>query len=131
MNSYMLVVPLIFHISIALFSSNPAVAANSKLFGEYIGAEDEGVTFSDVPINSEVDFHFILSFAIDYTTSSPTDGDFRVYWDTENLSPSRISSIKTRYLNVKVAMSLGGDKINDENVYFSPKTTRLEMLFIP
>lgn len=127
MNSYTLLVPLLLQISIALFSSNPAVAVNSKLFREYIGAEDKGVTFSDVPINSEVDFHFILSFAIDYTNSSslpsPTNGDFRVYWDEQNLSPSHVSSIKTHHPNVKVAMSLGGDTINgDQHVYFSPKT---------
>ncbi|XVF46432.1 hypothetical protein PTKIN_Ptkin03bG0026300 [Pterospermum kingtungense] len=128
MNSYNLLVLLILQISIALFYSNPAVAANSKLFREYIGAEDKGVTFSDVPINSEVEFHFILSFAIDYTNSSssrsPTNGDFRVYWDEGNLSSSHVSSIKTRHQNVKVAMSLGGDTIGDDNyhVYFSPKT---------
>ncbi|XVE59163.1 hypothetical protein DITRI_Ditri05aG0023500 [Diplodiscus trichospermus] len=126
MNSYMLLVPLVLQIFIALFSSNPAIAANSKLFREYIGAEGKGVTFSDVPINSKVDFHFILSFAIDYKISSlppsPTNGDFRVYWDKENLSPSHISSIKTHHPNVKVAMSLGGDTINDEHVYFNPET---------
>ncbi|XWS74215.1 hypothetical protein CRYUN_Cryun02cG0196800 [Craigia yunnanensis] len=60
-------------IAIRFLADNP-VTANSKLFREYIGAEDKGVTFSDVPTNSEVDFHFILYFAIDYTTSSsPTD----------------------------------------------------------
>ncbi|XVF20162.1 hypothetical protein REPUB_Repub11eG0174500 [Reevesia pubescens] len=126
MNSFMLAIFLILQIFIALFSSKPAVAANSKLFREYIGAEYNGVTFSDVPINSEVDFHFILSFAIDYTTSSSppssTNGDFRVYWDTKNLSPSNVSSIKTCHPNVKIAMSLGGDTINAENVTFSPKT---------
>ncbi|XP_022732363.1 chitinase 2-like [Durio zibethinus] len=126
MNSSMLAVPLVLQIFIALFSSNPGVAANSKLFREYIGAEGKGVTFSDVPINQEVDFHFILSFAIDYTNSSShpssTNGDFRVYWDRENLSASHVSSIKTRHPNVKVAMSLGGDTINDKHVFFSPKT---------
>ncbi|OMO67573.1 2S globulin [Corchorus capsularis] len=122
----MLVFPLILQTFIALFSSNLAVAANSKLFREYIGAEEKGVKFSDVPVNSEVDFHFILSFAIDYTTSSsppsPTNGNFRVYWDTENLSPSHISSIKAHHPNVKVAMSLGGDTIKDKHVKFSPET---------
>ncbi|MBA0578682.1 chitinase 2 [Gossypium raimondii] len=129
MDSCMLVVSLILEIIfIALFSSHPVVAANSKLFREYIGAEDKGVTFLDVPINEDVDFHFILSFAIDYTTSSssppsPTNGDFRVYWDTQNLNPSHVSSLKTHHRNVKVAMSLGGDTIaNNEKVYFSPKT---------
>ncbi|XP_038694601.1 chitinase 2-like [Tripterygium wilfordii] len=102
-----------------------SASANLKLFREYIGAEDKGVTFSDIPINPEVEVHFILSFAIDYTTSSssvsPTDGNFKVYWDTENLSPSHVSFIKARHPNVKIAMSLGGDTISkDKPVYFQP-----------
>ncbi|GKV08220.1 hypothetical protein SLEP1_g19885 [Rubroshorea leprosula] len=118
-----LLFPLILQV---LVSSYPASAANSKLFREYIGAEDKGVTFSDVPIHPEVDFHFILSFAIDYTTSSsppsPTNGDFIAYWDTKNLTPSHVSSIKASHSNVKAAMSLGGDTINDQYVYFNPES---------
>ncbi|KAK4492015.1 hypothetical protein RD792_002803 [Penstemon davidsonii] len=97
--------------------------APEKIFREYIGAEDNNVRFSDVPINPDVDFHFILSFTIDYTnTASPksTNGDFRVYWDSENLNPSQVSAIKSKHSNVKVAMSLAGDTINNKNVYFNP-----------
>ncbi|KAF2300455.1 hypothetical protein GH714_013512 [Hevea brasiliensis] len=57
--------------------------ANSKLFREYIGAESESIKLSHVPINSGVDFHFILSFAIDYTSlenPSPTNGKFKAFW---------------------------------------------------
>lgn len=96
---------------------------SSKLFREYIGAENSNVRFSDVPINAHVDFHFILSFAIDYTnTSSPlaTNGDFLVYWDTNNLDPHQILAIKSKNPNVKVAMSLAGDTVNDQFVYFNP-----------
>ncbi|KAJ4826219.1 hypothetical protein Tsubulata_005781 [Turnera subulata] len=100
--------------------------SNSKLFREYIGAEDKGVTFSDVPINPNVEFHFILSFAIDYTTTShpsPTNGNFNVFWDTHHLTPSSVSSIKAHHSNVKVAMSLGGDTVQDRhNVYFNPRS---------
>lgn len=49
---------------------------------QYIGAEGRNVTFSDVPINPDVDFNFILSFAIDYSNSSPpslTYGDFHFF----------------------------------------------------
>lgn len=108
---------LLLLISAASLSSVQAAAptANSKLFREYIGAEDTGVTFSDVPINTKVEFHFILSFAIDYKSSSslPSDGHFKAYWDKKNLNPSNVSSIKTLHSNVKVAMSLGGDTFKD------------------
>ncbi|XP_047312956.1 chitinase 2-like [Impatiens glandulifera] len=101
-----------------------AAATNQKVFREYIGAEDKNVSFWDIPINPETDFHFILSFAIDYTNSLiayPTNGNFRVYWDEQNLNPSHVSSIKSKHPNVKVALSLGGDTINDgQFVYFNP-----------
>lgn len=108
-----------------MLSSTLAAPGNSKLFREYIGAEDKGVTFSDIPTHSEVEVHFILSFAIDYTSSfypSPTNGAFRVYWDEQNLTPSHVKSIKAQRSNIKVAMSLGGDTIKDQYVYFSPES---------
>jgi hypothetical protein len=110
---------------IALFFLPSIHAANSKLYREYIGAMFTGVKFTDVPIDSNVEFHFILSFAIDYTKSSsppsPTNGDFKVYWDADNLSPDAVSSIKSQYSNVKVALSLGGDSIlGDDGVSSFP-----------
>ncbi|GAA0142678.1 hypothetical protein LIER_35616 [Lithospermum erythrorhizon] len=95
----------------------------TPLFREYIGAEGNNVTFSEVPINPNVDFHFILSFAIDYTDSRPprpTNGDFRVAWDDINLNVSQISLIKKRHPNVKFAMSLAGDTIYKSFVQFDP-----------
>ncbi|KAM0943528.1 putative chitinase [Dioscorea sansibarensis] len=100
-------------------------APNSTLFREYIGAEFNGVKFSDVPINPHVDFHFILSFAIDYTTSnspSPTNGHFNIFWDTDNLTPSQVTSIKQNHNNVKIALSLGGDSVGDGYAYFKPSS---------
>ncbi|XP_028778468.1 chitinase 2 [Neltuma alba] len=97
----------------------------SPIFEEYIGAEFKNVTFSDVPINPNVRFHFILSFAIDYDTSaspSPTNGKFNVFWDSRNLSPSQVSSIKTQHSNVKVAVSLGGDSVGNKPAKFSPSS---------
>ncbi|KAM7496612.1 hypothetical protein LguiA_021026 [Lonicera macranthoides] len=106
-----------------------------SIFREYIGYMDLGhvagdfdkfkynnVSLSDVPINPNVEFHFILSFAIDYTkkpdntkytelteyTPNNTDGHFFVYWDTEILTPSEVLSIKSKQPNVKVAVSIGG-----------------------
>lgn len=111
---------------INLCSIQPVSAAQSNLFREYIGAEFKNVKFSDVPIHSNVDFHFILSFAIDYDTSSsptPTDGNFNEFWDTDNLSPDAVSAIKSQHPNVKVALSLGGDSIgNGQYVNFQPSS---------
>ncbi|KAL4610337.1 hypothetical protein ACB092_08G043700 [Castanea dentata] len=113
---------LFFLILRLLFITVPSIQATpakSKLFREYIGAEFQHVTFSDVPINPNIEFHFILSFAIDYSSCSPpspTNGDFVVYWDTKNLIPSNVSSIKADHSNVKVALSLGGDTIQGQDV---------------
>ncbi|KAA8543968.1 hypothetical protein F0562_021855 [Nyssa sinensis] len=115
------------HVLQALFSlpSKEAAPTSSKLFREYIGAEFKNVKFSDVPINSNVEFHFILAFAIDYTTSSspsPTNGKFNIFWDSNNLSPSQVSSIKSKHSNVKVALSLGGDSVGGGKAYFEPSS---------
>ncbi|CAN4119002.1 unnamed protein product [Withania somnifera] len=102
-----------------------AVPGNSNTFREYIGAEFNNVKFSDVPIHSGVEFHFILSFAIDYTTSSspaPANGQFNIFWDTDNLTPSSVSAIKDQYSNVKVALSLGGDSVGGSSAYFNPSS---------
>ncbi|KDP44158.1 hypothetical protein JCGZ_05625 [Jatropha curcas] len=102
-----------------------AAPKSSNLFREYIGAEFNNVKFTDVPINPNVDFHFILSFAIDYDTSSspsPTNGKFNIFWDSDNLSPSQVSSIKNQYSNVKVALSLGGDSVQGGYAYFKPSS---------
>lgn len=106
-------------------SSKKEAPINSNLFREYIGAEFNNVKFTDVPINSDVEFHFILSFAIDYDTSSspaPTNGKFNIFWDTNNLSPAQVSAIKNRHSNVKVALSLGGDSVAGGNAYFNPSS---------
>ncbi|OMO67610.1 2S globulin [Corchorus capsularis] len=112
----------------ALFPCHMSIQATppkSNLFREYIGAEFKNVRFTDVPINSDIDFHFILSFAIDYDNSdspSPTNGNFNVFWDSDNLSPSQVSSIKTQNSNVKVALSLGGDSVGNGYAYFNPSS---------
>ncbi|KAI3413055.1 Glyco_hydro_18 domain-containing protein [Psidium guajava] len=76
----------------SLSLSSPSPDAVSSLFREYIGALFKGVRFSDVPIRPGVEFHFILSFAIDYDASSspsPTNGRFNIFWDTNNLTPAQ------------------------------------------
>ncbi|GKD05719.1 reverse transcriptase domain-containing protein, partial [Tanacetum coccineum] len=101
--------------------------ANSNLLLEYIGAESDSVKLTDMPINSKVEVHYILAFAIDYTSDnhpSPTNGRFNVFWETNHLGPSQIASVKDKHSNVKVAVSLGGDSVVSDNnkVYFSPKS---------
>ncbi|XVF05599.1 hypothetical protein REPUB_Repub05bG0186700 [Reevesia pubescens] len=115
----------IFQVLFSCRMSIQAAPANSNLFREYIGAEFNNVKFTDVPINTNVEFHFILSFAIDYDTSdspSPTNGKFNVFWDSDNLSPSQVSSIKSGHSNVKVALSLGGDSVGGGSAYFDPSS---------
>uniref|UniRef100_A0A2C9W0E4 GH18 domain-containing protein n=1 Tax=Manihot esculenta TaxID=3983 RepID=A0A2C9W0E4_MANES len=99
--------------------------ANSKLFREYIGAESESIKLSHVPINSDVEFHFIISFAIDYTSlenPSPTNGKFNPFWASSHVTPQEIASIKHKNPNVKIAVSLGGDTIGHKKAYFAPKS---------
>ena len=119
-------VVLILKVSFFLLASTQVRAAtsDSSLFREYIGALFNGVKFSDVPINPNVNFHFILSFAIDYDTSSgspsPTNGKFNIFWDNQNLTPTQVSSIKAKNPTVKVALSLGGDTVSSAFAYFDP-----------
>ncbi|XP_008776503.3 chitinase 2-like [Phoenix dactylifera] len=108
---------------LALLSLMSSASQSSRLFREYIGAESNCLSFLDVPIHPSVDFHFILSFAVDYTTSkhpTPTNGDFNIFWDDDNLTPSHVTSIKQSHGNVKVAFSLGGDSLGPGYVYFHP-----------
>ncbi|KAJ4820219.1 Chitinase 2 [Rhynchospora pubera] len=115
--------PLFLSFLACMLAPMAVLGANSNHFTEYIGALFRGVKFSDVPINSSVEFHYILSFAIDYsvatTPPAPTNGEFGVFWDTENLSPDAVSAIEQNYSNVKVAVSLGGATVNGYNVYIN------------
>ncbi|KAF8720531.1 hypothetical protein HU200_023784 [Digitaria exilis] len=98
-------------------------AANSNLFVEYIGAIFNGVQFSDVPINPNVQFDFTVAFVIDYTTTttppSPTNGQFEIYWQSSVLTPSAVAAIKQSNPNVRVAVSLGGATVSGSPVLFS------------
>ncbi|KAL8141407.1 hypothetical protein V2J09_007428 [Rumex salicifolius] len=108
---------------LSTFYPEKSSAENSNLFREYIGAEFKDVKFSDLPIDPKAQFDFILSFAIDYTTSSnptPTNGQFNIFWDSANLSPAQVTSIKSQYPNVRVALSLGGDSVGNSSAYFQP-----------
>ncbi|GLT72314.1 hypothetical protein SLA2020_442610 [Shorea laevis] len=75
---------------------------------EYIGASGVPVTFDPVPIEDGIDFHFILSFAIDADPSGkPQNGTFSPYW-ADTLTPASVAAIKARHPNVKALASLSG-----------------------
>ncbi|XBI11206.1 hypothetical protein VPH35_138308 [Triticum aestivum] len=94
---------------------------NGYLFREYIGAQFTGVRFSDVPVNTGVSFHFILAFAIDYLASqqskpTPTNGVFKPFWDTGNLTPAAMAAAKAAHPNLSIMVSLGGDTVQNTGV---------------
>ncbi|XP_002532812.2 chitinase 2 [Ricinus communis] len=118
----LLVLSLLFTAQISVQAAPPS---KLKVFREYIGANFRNVKFTDVPVHPNLEFHFILSFAIDYdslTSPSPTNGKFNVFWDSSNLSPSDVSSIKRNHSNVKVALSLGGDTVGNAFAFFKPSS---------
>ncbi|KAK9734886.1 hypothetical protein RND81_04G169400 [Saponaria officinalis] len=121
-------IPMFVTLMLILLSTQKSQAKNSNIFREYIGAVFRNVSFSDVPINPNVVFDFILSFGIDYTTStsppSPTNGNFNIFWDSHTLSPSQVSAIKLKHGNVRVGLSVGGDSVHKYPVYFDPESVQ-------
>ncbi|KAI8015595.1 hypothetical protein LOK49_LG05G01159 [Camellia lanceoleosa] len=106
------------------------MAANSKLFREYIGAESDSVKLTNVPINPDVEFHLILAFTIDYTDQSHpphTNGKFNVFWEPNHLDPTEIVAIKSKHPIVQVTVSLGGDSVSNNNnkAFFATKLIKL------
>ncbi|VVA21930.1 PREDICTED: chitinase [Prunus dulcis] len=81
---------------------------DGKLMMEYIGASGIPIKFDSVPIEDEIDFNFILGFAIDADASgNPQNGTFSPYWET-TLTPKSVAAIKKSHPNVKVLASLSG-----------------------
>lgn len=75
---------------------------------EYIGATGIPITFDSVPISNDIDFHFILSFAIDADPSAnPQNGKFSPYWEP-SLTADSVVAIKAEHPNVKALASLSG-----------------------
>lgn len=80
---------------------------------EYIGATGIPITFNSVPIFDDIDFHFILSFAIDADPSAiPQNGKFSPYWEP-SLTPESVAAIKAQHPNVKTLASLSGWSLDD------------------
>uniref|UniRef100_A0A0E0BAK1 GH18 domain-containing protein n=1 Tax=Oryza glumipatula TaxID=40148 RepID=A0A0E0BAK1_9ORYZ len=107
-------------------------STNRRVFREYVGAQQSAVNLTDVPVNPNVgEFHFILSFAIDYTTSDsapqPTNGNFSPSWNTRHHTPEAVAGFKRRHPDgpnkpkARVMVSVGGDSVMERaNVLFSP-----------
>ncbi|CAK9164629.1 unnamed protein product, partial [Ilex paraguariensis] len=77
-----------------------------KVMMEYIGATGVPITFTPVPIEDGIDFHFILSFAIDTDSSgNPQNGTFSAYW-APTLTLESVATIKAIHANVKALASL-------------------------
>ncbi|CAM8900929.1 unnamed protein product [Rhodiola kirilowii] len=90
---------------------------------EYIGGTGVSVTFDEVPINEGIDFHFILSFAIDADSSGNyQNGVFSPYWEP-SLTPQSVADIKAKHPgNVKVMASLSGWSLGQKVLrWYDPK----------
>ncbi|KAF9612359.1 hypothetical protein IFM89_039077 [Coptis chinensis] len=103
---------------LALFGS----LCEGKVMMEYIGATGVPVTFDAVPIDGDIDFNFILSFAIDADSSGKAqNGIFSPYWIT-SLTPGSVAAIKEEHPNVKVLASLSGWSLGDKVLaWYNPK----------
>ncbi|XP_048442107.1 chitinase 2-like [Pyrus x bretschneideri] len=91
---------------------------DGKLMMEYIGATGIPITFDSVPIDSAIDFHFILGFAIDADSSGKQqNGIFSPYWQS-TLTPQSVAAIKQKHSNVKVMVSLSGWSLGDQVLHW-------------
>lgn len=100
------------------------VSDGSKVMMEYIGATGAPVTFESVPIQDEIDFHFILGFAIDSDPSgNPQNGTFSAYW-ASTLTPDSVSQVKQDHPNVKAMASLSGWSLGSKTLrWYDPEDT--------
>ncbi|KAI8013512.1 hypothetical protein LOK49_LG05G00795 [Camellia lanceoleosa] len=99
---------------------------NGKVMMEYIGATGKPVTFDAVPIEPNITFHFILSFAIDADPSgNPQNGTFSPYW-VPTLTPDSIAAIKSTHPNVKALASLSGWSLQNKVLrWYTPSNPQL------
>ncbi|KAJ6803411.1 chitinase 2-like isoform X1 [Iris pallida] len=98
---------------------------DGKVMMEYIGALGIPISFDDVPIDPEIDFNFILSFAIDADRSGKyQNGKFSPYW-SEDITPSSVKSFKARHPNVKVLASLAGWSLGEKVIaWYKPRSNQ-------
>lgn len=98
------------------------VLVDGKVMMEYIGATGVPIAFDDIPIKDGIDFHFILSFAIDADASgAPQNGVFSPYW-AETLTPEAVAAAKSRHPNVKAMASLSGWSLGTKTLsWYNPR----------
>lgn len=98
---------------------------DGKVMMEYIGATGVPITF-DVPIKAGIDFHFILSFAIDADSSgTPQNGVFSPYW-AATLTPAAVAAAKSRHPNMKAMASLSGWSLGPKTLsWYNPRNKNL------
>ncbi|KAI3885516.1 hypothetical protein MKW92_042621 [Papaver armeniacum] len=89
---------------------------------EYIGATGVPVNFESVPIENDIDFHFILSFSIDAIPfGKHKNGIFSPYWEP-TLMPESVKAIKIAYPNVKALASLSSWSIGEKVLrWYNPR----------
>ncbi|XP_076959675.1 chitinase 2-like [Bidens hawaiensis] len=99
---------------------------DGKVMMEYIDATGKPVTFDEVPIEDGVDFHFILSFAIDADdVGTPQNGIFKPYWSS-GLTADSVTAIKSKHPNVKALASLSGWSLGSTTLrWYNPKNNDL------
>ncbi|KAD4386081.1 hypothetical protein R6Q59_009629 [Mikania micrantha] len=93
---------------------------------EYIGATGKPVTFDEVPIKDGIDFHFILSFAIDADASgTPQNGNFKPYW-SPTLTADAVAAVKSKHTNVKALASLSGWSLGSTTLrWYTPENNQI------
>ncbi|KAK5793269.1 chitinase 2-like [Gossypium arboreum] len=96
-----------------------------KVMMEYIGATGVPVKLEAVPVEEGIDFHFILSFAIDADPSGNTqNGKFSPYW-ADTLTPESVAAMKKSHPNVKALASLSGWSLGDKVLrWYTPDDTQ-------
>lgn len=99
---------------------------DAKVMMEYIGATGIPISLTDVPIDDDIDFHFLLSFAIDADPSGTSqNGHFSPYW-SQTLTPDSVLSIKSLHPNVKALASLSGWSLGPTVLkWYTPNNTQL------
>lgn len=85
-----------------------ALLSHGQILTDYIGASGGSIAFTDVPLNSGVQYIFPLAFAIDADASGNTaNGVFSNYWSS-SLDAASAQAFAQANSNVKISVSLGG-----------------------
>ncbi|KAI3820503.1 hypothetical protein L1987_08051 [Smallanthus sonchifolius] len=119
----MMVTRFCFYVMAAILSLR---LCDGKVLMEYIGATGKPVTFDEVPVEDGIDFHFILSFAIDADASgNPQNGNFKPYWSS-GLTADSVAAVKSKHPNVKALASLSGWSLGSTTLrWYKPENSQI------